>query len=101
MPQILMNLIDFGMDISSAIAAPRVSFSEPDSLDVEAAIPETIQQELRALGHKVRTRRAIGNAHGLTLEYDAAGRVSRVIGAADPRGAGLAKGPNPGPSPRQ
>lgn len=98
MPQILMNLIDFDMDLASAIAAPRVSFSEPDSLDVEAAIPETIQNELRALGHKIRTRRAIGNAHGLTIEYDSAGRVSRFTGAADPRGAGLAKGLNPGPS---
>ena len=95
MPQILMNLIDFGMDIRSAIAAPRVSFSEPDSLDVEGAIPEAIQAELRRLGHKVRVRRAIGNAHGLTIEYDSAGRPHRFTGAADPRGAGLAKGVRP------
>ena len=31
-PQMVMNLIDFRMDIAAAIAAPRVSFVEPDVL---------------------------------------------------------------------
>jgi gamma-glutamyltranspeptidase/glutathione hydrolase len=39
-PQMIMNVIDFGMDIQQAIAAGRVSFVEPDELAVEDSIPE-------------------------------------------------------------
>ena len=31
-PQMAMNLVDFGMDVEQAIAAPRISFAEPDTL---------------------------------------------------------------------
>jgi gamma-glutamyltranspeptidase len=31
-----MNLIDFDMDIQQAIAAPRISFTEPSSFSVDA-----------------------------------------------------------------
>ncbi len=91
-PQIVMNLVDFRMDIAQAIAAPRVSFVEPDALAVEAAIPETVRAELAAMGHHVQLSRGLGNAHGLTVEYDKAGRPARFTGAADPRGQGRAIG---------
>ena len=39
LPQMLMNLLDFGMDIQQAINAPRISFAEPDELLVEDTIP--------------------------------------------------------------
>jgi gamma-glutamyltranspeptidase / glutathione hydrolase len=38
-PQMVMNLVDFGMDILEAVAAPRVSFIEPDTIAVEAGHP--------------------------------------------------------------
>ena len=38
-PQMVMNLIDFGMSIDEALAAPRISFVEPDVLSVEEGIP--------------------------------------------------------------
>jgi gamma-glutamyltranspeptidase/glutathione hydrolase len=91
-PQMLMNLIDFGMDVQAAITAPRISFAEPDSLDVEDGVAEPVRQALARLGHHVRLRRAIGNAHGLTIEYDSRGTPIRFTGGADPRGAGLARG---------
>lgn len=99
-PQMLLNLLDFGMDIAQAIAAPRISFAEPDVLLVEAEIPEAVLAELVAKGHHARPPRTkfLGNAHGLTLEYGPAGeadstaRPIRFTGAADPRGEGLAKG---------
>ena len=37
-PQMVMNLIDFDMGIQEAIAAPRVSFSEPDRIRLEEGI---------------------------------------------------------------
>jgi gamma-glutamyltranspeptidase/glutathione hydrolase len=95
-PQMLINLIDFGMDVQAAIAAPRVSFSEPDELVVEAGVPKAVRDRLAVLGHRLRVLapgRGIGNAHGLAIEYDAQGRPRRFTGGADPRGEGLAQGP--------
>ena len=93
-PQMIMNVIDFDMDIQRAIAAPRVSFFEPDSLIVEPGVPEPVRAQLAARGHKIRVpaRAVLGDAHGLTIEYDAQGRPVRFTGGTDPRGEGLAKG---------
>jgi Gamma-glutamyltranspeptidase len=89
-PQMVINLVDFGLDVGGALAAPRISVGEPDVIAVEEAIPEEVQRGLESKGHKLRIVRGIGNAHALSIEYDAQGRVQRFLGAADPRGAGLA-----------
>lgn len=91
-PQIVMNVLDFGMNIQQAIAAPRVSFVEPDQLAVEDRVPSDVYDALAARGHNVERRSRIGNAHGLTVEYDDIGRPIRFTGGADPRGTGLAQG---------
>ncbi len=91
-PQMVMNLIDFRMDIHQAIAAPRVSFAEPDQLAIESAIPAEVRDQLAARGHRVREVPALGLAHGLTIEYGADGKPARFTGAADPRRSGLAQG---------
>jgi len=93
-PQMVMNVIDFGMDIQQAIAAPRVSFFEPDSLLVEPGVPADVRAQLAAKGHKIRvpSRASIGDGHGLTIEYDRTGKPIRFTGGTDPRGEGLAKG---------
>jgi gamma-glutamyltranspeptidase/glutathione hydrolase len=91
-PQMVINLIDFRMDIREAISAGRISFILPDLIGVESSIPATVRHELAALGHEVRVANALGNAHGLTIEYDGRGRPMRFTGAADPRGDGAAGG---------
>jgi len=91
-PQIVMNLVDFRMDIAQAIAAPRISFVEPDGLGVEGGIPDAVRKALEAMGHKLQVSRALGNATGLTIEYDRTARAVRFSGAADPRGQGRAIG---------
>jgi gamma-glutamyltranspeptidase/glutathione hydrolase len=91
-PHVVMNVLDFGMDIYQAVAAPRLSFVEPDVLVVERGVPEEIRDGLAALGHNVRSRGGLGNVQALTIEYDGEGRPVRFTGAADPRGSGLAKG---------
>lgn len=94
-PQMVMNLIDFKLDIAAAIAVPRVSFVEPDIIQVEQAIGDAIIGRLRKLGHNVRVPRGrggIGNAHGLTVEVGADGKPARFAGATDPRGRGAAVG---------
>jgi gamma-glutamyltranspeptidase/glutathione hydrolase len=90
-PQMVMNMIDFRMDIQQAIAAPRLSFVEPDITAVDEGLPESTRKALTALGHNVQVRR-LGNAHGLTIEYDKQGRPERFTGGSDPRGEGAAMG---------
>jgi gamma-glutamyltranspeptidase/glutathione hydrolase len=91
-PQIVMNLIDFRMDIARAIAAPRISFLEPDTLAVERGVAPDVRDALAAMGHHVRAVSGLGNAHGLMIEYQK-GQPARMLGAADPRGRGKAAGP--------
>ncbi len=91
-PQMVMNIIDFGMNVQDAISAPRVSFVEPDRLAVERKISAEIRDALAAMGHKVFEVGGLGNAHGLTIEYGADGKPVQFLGGADPRGSGLAKG---------
>jgi gamma-glutamyltranspeptidase/glutathione hydrolase len=90
-PQMVMNMIAFRMDVQQAVAAPRLSFVEPDITAVDEGVPEQVRKELTALGHNVRVMR-LGNAHGLTIEYDGKGRPQRFTGGADPRGEGAAMG---------
>ena len=91
-PQMVMNLIDFKMDIRQAITAPRVSFFEPDTLGAEGGIPAAVRDQLSKMGHKIRVVEGLGNAHGLTIEYDSRHKPVRFTGAADPRGEGKAAG---------
>lgn len=92
-PQMLANLIDFDMNIQQAIAAPRVSSASPNALVVEASVPGAVRNQLSALGHNVQIdQRGLGNAHGLTIEYDSEGKPARFTGGADPRGIGVAAG---------
>ena len=91
-PQMVMNILDFGMNIQEAIAAPRVSFIEPDVLAVENGIPDAVFDALEALGHGVRRTGGLGNGHGISIEWGPDGVPVRFSGGADPRGAGLAKG---------
>ena len=94
-PQMVMNLIDFKLDIAAAIAAPRVSFVEPDIIEVEAGVGEAVIERLKAIGHNVRVLRGrggLGNAHGLTVEAGTDGKPVKFAGTADPRGRGAAVG---------
>jgi gamma-glutamyltranspeptidase / glutathione hydrolase len=91
-PQVLMNVIDFRMNIQQALAAPRVSFvAETKVLLAEPELPVSIRNELAARGHKIAVSR-IGRLHGLVLIRDDSNRLIRFEGGADPRGVGQAKG---------
>jgi gamma-glutamyltranspeptidase/glutathione hydrolase len=91
-PQMVMNLVDFKMDIAAALAAPRVSFIEPDVIAVESGVAPAVREKLSALGHNLRVVGGLSNAHGLTIAYGPDGKPAGFAGAADPRGRGLARG---------
>ena len=90
--QFAINLIDFEMDVQTAVDAGRIAFAEPDVLLVEERITASVHADLEALGHNVRSTQRIGLAHALRIEYDADGHLHRFIGAADSRGVGTAVG---------
>ncbi|MEO8027418.1 MAG: gamma-glutamyltransferase family protein [Bryobacteraceae bacterium] len=91
-PQVASFIIDHGLDIGQALAAPRIEFSsESGKLGVDKALPEKIREELKERGHRVDVQ-DFSRVQGLTIEYDPAGKPRAFQGAADPRGLGSAKG---------
>jgi len=81
MVQVLVNLIDFDLNISEAVQRPRIHQSGPDGpLQVEEAIPEDQVMMLRALGHEVERSQIIGSTQSIMIGPDGV-----LYGAADTR----------------
>ncbi len=87
-PQMVANLLDFGMTVQEAVDAPRVAFAEPDQLLVETRLAADVRAALAERGHRVEEASGIGLAHGLRIERDAAGAVVGFETGADTRGVG-------------
>jgi len=86
--QTLLNVIDFGMSISDAVAAPRFSATS-DIIDVMNRIPEYVVEPLRADGYEVvRSPLSYGIAGIHAIEMIDGG----LRGAADPGLDGVALG---------
>ncbi|MEQ8424518.1 MAG: hypothetical protein RIA63_07395, partial [Cyclobacteriaceae bacterium] len=77
------------LNMAEAIAAPKISFAEPNYLLAERDVSPEVQQALKARGHDV-VNRGIGNASGIRLIYNEERGIIRFEGAADPRGEGMA-----------
>jgi gamma-glutamyltranspeptidase / glutathione hydrolase len=85
----IINTVDFGMDLESALSQPRFHHQwQPDELRLEAKIDDPIVQALEKRGHRISRVEAIGaaNAVGLSPERKA------FVGVAEPRGYGQAAG---------
>jgi gamma-glutamyltranspeptidase / glutathione hydrolase len=84
--RLVTNLVDYGMDLQSAIDAPR-SFSGAEGMEVERGYSDAVRADLAALGHKVTIPHTpLGGAQAIVLEGDI------LIGASDPRKDGCALG---------
>ncbi len=86
--QVIMNVIDHGLNIQSAVAAPRIHHQwMPDQLRIEAGIsPDTIKG-LQDMGHEVKKKKAMGAIQSIMISDD------MMYGGADPRrSTGLAAG---------
>jgi gamma-glutamyltranspeptidase/glutathione hydrolase len=71
--QVILNLTDFRMDLSAAVAAPRIHHQWlPDRIVVEedGATPELVSA-LEALGHAVTVRGRQGLAHSILVDRTA------------------------------
>ncbi|APE29993.1 gamma-glutamyltransferase [Halomonas aestuarii] len=78
--QVLMNVIDHGMNIQSAVSAPRIHHQWlPDELRIEAGFSPDTLELLEGKGHVIRQQSAMGAAQSIVIED------GRFYGGADPR----------------
>jgi gamma-glutamyltranspeptidase/glutathione hydrolase len=86
--QVLLNLLEFGMDLQDAIDAPRFRHFSGLEVGLEGPIPDSVRRSLVSMGHKV-VMLTPGNAGG----GQAVMRLLRGWAAAsDPRKDGMAAG---------
>jgi gamma-glutamyltranspeptidase/glutathione hydrolase len=86
--QVVMNLVDFGMNIQEAGEAARMRHGG-DALQLESGIGDEVRKALEARGHKLRNGRgAMGGFQGVLINP----RTGVLMGGSDPRKDGVAIG---------
>jgi gamma-glutamyltranspeptidase/glutathione hydrolase len=87
---ILVNVLDFDMDVQQAVDAPRLHHQWfPDTALLEGTAKQSAPLEpLRQMGHTVRLGKRQGDAHSIWVDP----RTGLYHGAADRRLSGKAKG---------
>ena len=81
--QLVLNIVDFDMSITDAVAAPRIHHQWlPDRIRVEREMGrEDLVRALEAMGHRVDVGGTQGSANSIGIDP----RSGERIGAADPR----------------
>ncbi len=86
--QVILNVVDHGMDLARAIAAPRLHHQWlPDVVQAEPfALPQDVLTALRSMGHKINAPSGTigerwGDAEGVLIDLASGIR----LGASDPR----------------
>lgn len=81
--QIIVNNLDFGMNIAAAVAAPRLHHQWlPDEVRVERGFSEQTLEALRTKGHKIVEPLGQTSANSIAVSPDG------MLGAPDPRSRG-------------
>jgi gamma-glutamyltranspeptidase/glutathione hydrolase len=87
---LVSKVVDFGMDLQSAMALPRL-FPVPGTpfVEAEATLPPASRAGLEALGHRFTPAESpIGGAQAIWIDWDR----SVLMGASEPRKDGVALG---------
>jgi gamma-glutamyltranspeptidase/glutathione hydrolase len=81
--QVVLNVIDFGMDVQEAVDAPRFHHQWlPDEIRIERqGFPLDVRRNLDAMGHKVTVQADMGDVHAIYVDPKTGVRY----GASDPR----------------
>lgn len=83
--QIILNVIDHGMNIAEATNAPRIHHQWlPDELRVEEGISADTKAILRAKGHDVMTKRTMGAVQSIMVDPE----TGLLLGSTDLRRTG-------------
>ncbi|MDH4021164.1 MAG: gamma-glutamyltransferase [Xanthomonadales bacterium] len=92
MAMLISGLVDFDMDIQSAINTPRINNYEYGPLKIESRIPAEVQNELLQMGHELQVKKEFdlyfGGAQGVVIDQ----KTGLMHGGADPRRDGKAIG---------
>lgn len=88
--QVILNVLDFGMDIQQAIDMPRIHHQWlPDEINYERfGLSLDVIQSLQNRGHKFGGIRILGRCEGIVVDFE----NEIFFGATDPRGYGAAIG---------
>ncbi len=87
---ILMGVVDYGLDIQQAVNAPRFHHQwQPDEIDIErnGISPDTIKL-LQARGHKIKAQGYWSDGECIAVDP----KTGELLGAPDGRGGGKAVG---------
>lgn len=86
--QVILNYLDFGMDIQEAVNAPRIHHQWlPDQIDYEPfGLTKDVIDNLQLKGQIFGTERTLGRVEAIAIENNI------YLGATDPRGFGAAIG---------
>jgi gamma-glutamyltranspeptidase/glutathione hydrolase len=84
----ILNIIDYGMNVQEAVAAPRFHHQWiPDKLFLEPEFPADVVEALEARGHNVsQSDRRWSSAQAIVIDLD----TGRMTGGSDPRADGQA-----------
>ena len=87
--QAILNVVDFGMTMQEAVAAPRFHHQWlPDQIDYEpSAISENVRESLKQKGYTLKERKPSGRVEGILVNTD-----KTYQAGADPRGDDKAVG---------
>ena len=98
--QVVSALVDGGVDVATAVSAPRWSpvppahFAPPEIVQVEPRFRPGLLDGLAAMGHRLDVRApfdgALGHAHAIELVEGGPARGGTLAAATDPRSLGLA-----------
>ncbi|MTV17639.1 MULTISPECIES: gamma-glutamyltransferase [Bradyrhizobium] len=81
--QIIVDVIDYRMDIAAAVAAPRMHHQWlPDEVRIERGFPDAVLDDLRAKGHKLVEPLGYSSANSILVT------THGLLGAPDPRTRG-------------
>jgi gamma-glutamyltranspeptidase/glutathione hydrolase len=81
--QVIVNVLDYRMDVAAAVAAPRLHHQwMPDEVKVEPGFPDEVLAGLRARGHDVAESMGYSSANSILVT------ANGLLGAPDPRTRG-------------
>jgi len=97
--QVVSALVDGGVDVATAVAAPRWQaasprhFAPPDTVVIEPRFRAGLLDGLAAMGHQLDVRApfdgGLGHAHAIELVEGGPARGGTLAAATDPRSLGL------------
>jgi gamma-glutamyltranspeptidase / glutathione hydrolase len=89
-PQMLLNVLEFGLNLQEAIEAPRIRVYRDRLVDAESRVAETTRAELGRRGHQVNAiddwSWVVGGGQGLMRDPES----GALMAGADPRRDGYA-----------